>query len=346
MDAPKFIAHRILRALRDASLPVPGWATSIGETSAPGDRIELDAIHGLWAHAMHHGAPPSFPVEAALVPLAEMQSALTFLCASSATLGEAVMHMVESWNVVSGLSRWRFEADGGAVRLVLEGPPPASIGERCHIEYLVADLVHTARIAIDHDQLALAVSFRHGAPGSALELGAHGAVFGEGLRWECDEVSIAAPAHLLSVPMKTAAPGLAAVLEQQVDAMRTRTSAAPTSDTLRVRDALRAALGRGALPGPDVRLEMIAKALGLGARTLLRRLRAEGTSYQAVLDDVRRELARDLLASRGKSSKEVSTALGFSDPRAFARAFRRWTGHSPGSFRVSSRVPSLSLSDA
>jgi AraC-like DNA-binding protein len=343
MHAAKFIALRIIRAMRNADIVPPTWAAALGERAAPEERVPLETIHELWAHAMRNGAPASFPVTTARIPLAEMQSALTFLCTSSATLGDAILRMIENWNVVSEHSRWRIEADGGNVRLALEAPAPRNLGARCHVEYLIADLVHTGRLATGNDLPGLIVCFRHGDPGGGhAELDEHRSMFGGALRWGAAQDSLEAPAALLGVSMQTAAPGLAAVLEQQVDAMRARSIPA-TSESQRVRDAIRALLDSGSA---DVRIDVVAFRLGLGPRTLSRRLRADGATYQAVLDDVRRELAHELLTRRRLSSKAVSSALGFSDARAFARAFRRWTGASPGSLKTSSKVPSLSFSDA
>ena len=70
----------------------------------------------------------------------------------------------------------------------------------------------------------------------------------------------------------------------------------------------------------------------MSSRTLRRRLKDAGTSYQEILDDVRAELARRYLAREKRAVDEVSFLLGFSDPSAFTKAFRRWTGRSPADF--------------
>jgi AraC-like DNA-binding protein len=72
-----------------------------------------------------------------------------------------------------------------------------------------------------------------------------------------------------------------------------------------------------------------ARALGCSRQTLYRRLKAEGTTFEAVLDGLRRRLARRYLREQGLSVKEAAWRLGFSDPAAFSRAFKRWTGHAP-----------------
>lgn len=81
-------------------------------------------------------------------------------------------------------------------------------------------------------------------------------------------------------------------------------------------------------------LEEIAASLQLTPRTLLRRLKDEGSSFQAVKDMVRRDKAIYYLTSQGASVSEISERLGFSDASVFTRAFRSWTGTSPGRYRA------------
>jgi AraC-like DNA-binding protein len=79
----------------------------------------------------------------------------------------------------------------------------------------------------------------------------------------------------------------------------------------------------------DVGMDVVARKLGVSPRTLSRRLKAEGATYERVLDELRRELARHYLDGRRVSVTETAYLVGFSDPAAFSRAFKRWTGASP-----------------
>jgi AraC-like DNA-binding protein len=81
-------------------------------------------------------------------------------------------------------------------------------------------------------------------------------------------------------------------------------------------------------------LEEVAAALHLAPRTLIRRLRRFGTSYQAMMDQFLRARAAELLASDTIKIKEVAAALGFQNPANFGKAFKRWYGVSPGSYRI------------
>jgi len=73
----------------------------------------------------------------------------------------------------------------------------------------------------------------------------------------------------------------------------------------------------------------IASELGLSRQTIFRRLKAENTSYERLLDDLRHRLALGYFQERKISVNEVAYLLGYSAPSAFTRAFKRWTGASP-----------------
>jgi AraC-like DNA-binding protein len=100
------------------------------------------------------------------------------------------------------------------------------------------------------------------------------------------------------------------------------------SITQRIRDIL----------GADFRQEMpsfeeLTTLLNMSARTLRRRLEKEGTSYQRIKDNARRDMAISMLSRDRLTVSEVAEQVGFSDPSAFHRSFKKWTGQSPGSYR-------------
>jgi AraC-like DNA-binding protein len=82
------------------------------------------------------------------------------------------------------------------------------------------------------------------------------------------------------------------------------------------------------LAGGDVGIGRIAREMGLSRQTLYRRLKAEGTTFEQVLDSLRHRLALRYMR-RGMSVKQAAYALGFAEPASFSRAFKRWTGRSP-----------------
>jgi len=90
----------------------------------------------------------------------------------------------------------------------------------------------------------------------------------------------------------------------------------------------------GAFPS----LERAASELGMSGRTMRRKLKDDGTSYQQELDFVRQKFAREYFARGGDSVTELAHLLGFADSSAFAKAFRRWTEMSPREYMASVRA--------
>lgn len=106
----------------------------------------------------------------------------------------------------------------------------------------------------------------------------------------------------------------------------------PLSSSLSITHRIRQILG------DDFRQEMpsfeeLTTLLNMSARTLRRRLEKEGTSYQRIKDNARRDVAISMLSRDGLTVSEVAEQVGFSDPSAFHRSFKKWTGQSPGSYR-------------
>lgn len=98
------------------------------------------------------------------------------------------------------------------------------------------------------------------------------------------------------------------------------------------------------LAGQDVpvrppTLGVIAERMAVTPRTLIRRLKQEGESYQGTLDVLRKEYAERLLADVGFSVAEIATLLGYTEPPNFGRAFRRWYGVSPATWRRTKSWP-------
>lgn len=132
----------------------------------------------------------------------------------------------------------------------------------------------------------------------------------------------------LNAPLTSADPHLLEILLPAADERRNR----PTPPQLfadQVRRAISATLGQ-----EDVPLESVARRLGMTGRSLQRHLKEEGTSFQQVRDAMRLELAERYLG-KGMSLAEISFLLGFSEPSAFFRAFKRWTGLTPFEHRAS-----------
>jgi AraC-like DNA-binding protein len=87
------------------------------------------------------------------------------------------------------------------------------------------------------------------------------------------------------------------------------------------------------LPGTPPSLARVAQRMGVSPRTIQGRLMEEGTSFRELADGIRRELSLQYLKNAEYSINDVAFLLGYAEQSAFTRAFRRWTGTSPGAYR-------------
>lgn len=191
-------------------------------------------------------------------------------------------------------------------------------------EYIVATWLVTFRQAIGVNWAPLQVHFQHAAPDNTSE---HQRIFGCIPGFEHDRNELVFSRDLLAIPMAKADATLQKILEAQVVAVIQKLPRGEAT-TDAVRRLLAAELGEG-----QPTLEQIAPRLHMSARTLHRRLEDEGTSFRQVLTEVRRELAARHLSERQLAIGEIAFLLGFSEPSAFHRAFKRWTGHAPLAYR-------------
>ncbi len=83
----------------------------------------------------------------------------------------------------------------------------------------------------------------------------------------------------------------------------------------------------------DASMDTIAGKMGLSRQTLYRNLKAEGVTFEKVLDELRHKMALNYLSGKKVSVNETAYLVGFSEPAAFSRAFKRWTGSSPRMMR-------------
>ena len=154
---------------------------------------------------------------------------------------------------------------------------------------------------------------------------------GHAERFACP-IRLGAPADTLELSAEDAARPFLTSNPQLLDALvphlEAGLPAAPTSEIARVRSVIAERL-RGQRPAAQV----VAKQLAMSTRSLQRLLKEHGTSFRAVLDQVRSEHARGYLSSTAFSDSEISFLLGFEDPNSFYRAFRSWSGMSPSEFR-------------
>ena len=206
---------------------------------------------------------------------------------------------------------------GLVVRYMLRGTTGAYA--RHADECAMAEIALGIRVLAGQDLRPRAVRFRHPAPRSIEE---HRSLFGCPLAFRSAHTEIELDDAICDTPMPQANTAFFAIFEEQVArALARLPRVAGASEG--VRAAVRAALASGGCTVAGT-----ARGLGVSTRTMQRRLEAEGTSFAAVVDALRHELARTYL-DRQVAIPEIAVLLGYADATAFHRAFRRWTGSTP-----------------
>lgn len=161
-------------------------------------------------------------------------------------------------------------------------------------------------------------------------------VFEAPVRFAAGFTGLTFSAASLALPIMGADPRVGKYLQQQVEALHAAREHVPAGQPLDAR--VRETIDQGLLTGATDQAA-VARALGMSSRSLQRGLQALHTSFSEQLDAVRRSRSLQLLRDPERSVREIAFMLGYADPRAFYRSFRRWTGHTPAEHRRDPRPP-------
>jgi AraC-like DNA-binding protein len=146
------------------------------------------------------------------------------------------------------------------------------------------------------------------------------------LRFDAEHYALAFSSDWLHRAVPGADPELERLLQKQINALETRHGA-------EFPEIVRSVL-RSALLTDRAGAEHISALFGIHSRTLSRRLEYFGTSFQEIVDEVRFEIARQMLSQTSLEVGQIADAIGYTRASAFARAFRRWSGATPGEWRT------------
>ena len=285
----------------------------------PDARMPCDVYGLLFDEALRQRFVPNLALRLAqAIPFGTF-ALLEYLVSSASTVGLGLERLARYSSLVDAPQRLEIQENRGQHRLIVE-----SVGPPFGVELTVALTIFRLRQEADGRFRPAEVSFRH-RPDDAGE-------FEQAL--ECpvatgaDWAGFSVAAEAWDLPLKRGDPILNALLARQADA-RLPLAGAIRQAPWEVRRALAARLSSG-----ELGIESVARELATSARTLQRQLAASGTSYQRVLDELRREAARRYLANGSLGVGEIAYLLGYSEPGPFLRAFKRWYGVTPQRYRT------------
>lgn len=301
----------------------PGLARKAGIDArallAPDGWIPNAQSTALWREARDATGDEGFGLAVAAQLGPESFSLLGHSMMLGRNLGEAYRRAARDLHLLGDLFEIRVEEDKDNTALVLAMQPGKLATLECIDAALAAILVSGRRLCADPGLIPLAVEMSRPPPLHPL---AFESLLGCRPRFGMRHNRLLFRQSDMDRPVYSGHPALAEIFDRQIAHLK--------DDSLanRLRRRLVTSLPLGV---PN--LDDLAAELGMSPRTLHRRLTEAGLNYRQLLDDTRRELARDYLAHGGFSKQRISELLGFAEPASFSRARRRWEMEAAGTAR-------------
>lgn len=257
--------------------------------------------------------------------------ALEYAAVSSPNLATAFERAARYYRVMGAMVDFTFMREGDFDRVVLRPLVAKADDLRHYFENFFAIAAMRAPLLLGGPVRPERVCFAHAAPADVSE---HRRIFDCPVTFAHPRYEMVYRAADLQRPLVTANPEFLRSFEAEDKRL-----GALDADSVaqRVRNVLPSTLRQG-----DASVKGVARKLAFSTRSLQRRLMDEGVSFTDLVDEVRREEARRYVAEGRLSLGEIAFVLGFSQPSAFFRAFKRWTGATPGEFRSGRAAPTAS----
>ncbi len=286
-------------------------------------RIPLDRYRALVRAARDLNGDPALALKwAETVDMSDV-SIVGLIMNASHTMGDAFEQLQRytrlAVEVDTGAAQPRFvlEQVAGSLWMVDTRREPNAFYELSEMSF--ARLVCGPRRFLDRPHV-LEVHFTHDDPGYAE---AYARVFQCPVRFSSRRNALLLHPDIVSWPVKVAPGYVFGVLTRHADQLLEKLERTGT-----VRDSVESLLMQDLHRGPPT-ADAVARALGCSRQTLYRRLRQEGTTFAEVVENLRHGLAMEYLGGDRASVNETAYLLGYADPAAFSRAFKRWTGKNP-----------------
>jgi AraC-like DNA-binding protein len=206
-----------------------------------------------------------------------------------------------------------------------------NLGFRLSNEATIASIAAISQEVSTTHFRASAVYFKHAAPATIV---AHKQHFDCPVHFDTDMDALLISHELMQTPNQLGDPSIVKFFDAHLDDEMAKIDNVPSLEQ-QVRTRISRALSQG-IPT----LSEVATQFGLSGRTLQRRLSDRGCSFQTLVDESRRQLAKQLLRETSYPLAEIAFLTGFSEQSAFNRAFKRWAGQTPRSFRIDAQPSS------
>ena len=287
-----------------------------------GARVGAAPVAEAWKRVNQRFRDPMFALTICeALPLGAV-SPLDYLVLSSADVGTGLAQIARYAPLLSDTEILTLIVDGNETRLRYQNRFEVPFA----IEMIVGIFARRARDLFGPNWSIKRICFAHAALGSRAT---YDRICQAPVFFDMPFTEVVFSRELTTVPMPGADARLSAILVG--DAEAALSAVARPANTPSFIDTVKQVLHDG-LHERDLTLTRLADQLGISTRTLQRRLRGAGVTHRSLVRDVREDVANQSLATRA-SQGHIARTLGYSGPGAFQRAFKRWSGMTPGQIR-------------
>lgn len=331
-DQKRHVSNKAMQGILEAAaqypLPIDEILVAVGI-----DVIELSDIDGrmthnqachIWQELVSRSGDPSIGLSLIKFAKPATYDVMGYIGNVSTNVGEALARGAQYSKILHTGASLTFETDTQTVRVTYTLVEPLQPMPMAYNEWVIATILHIYRLSTGVDLEPLKAGFKHPKPKN---MDLYHSFFRCPIIFNQPTNEIIFNLDILKLPLLNADNKLSEIIEQYA---KERLAKLPQSESFL--DNFRQSIYQNLTEG-DFSLNSISKSMGYTSRTLQRYLKESGLSYQKILDDIRQELAFFYLREGQISASEIGYLLGFSEPSAFYRSFRRWTGKSPSEFR-------------
>lgn len=290
----------------DGHIALPAYARLVANAAALLQEPALGLLIGQQIHLGAHGY-------------------VGYAAMSSLTVGEAIRVGVKYSKTRSGPATIHYQVEGDAALLTVDMQLPQDAFYRYAMEFTASTVLDALKFYFGNRLPPVTVGFKYPAPEYAAR---YAGLLALPVQFDQSQNFVRLPASALAQSLASANPALGKIAEQQCEAIM-------ATFRRRGRDDLPAQIQRILIRqvGHFPTQEELARQLRMSPRTLRLHLLRHLTSYQKILGETRRDLARHYLKTTELTVEDIASLLDYRDTPSFARAFKKWTGHSPGADR-------------
>lgn len=323
------IAIKVVNDLRRQGVNADNLLKEVGlkraDVADPATRIPYAVVLGLIERAATTLGDASYGLRLGAAQEPRDGGLLAFVILNSPTLLDAIANLQRYFHVVGEGEEIEVDRTGQHVVLRFRETDPALRGLRHNSEYLAATIVRACRDMTRKRISPVRAEFMHGKPNAKV---AYADYLGCPVKFHAEWDALIYDAETMRLPVIGADGKLFKVLE-----LACRQILGPTPKKQDIVHDVRELMIDGLAKG-TVHFDSIAGKLNMSSKTLERRLADRGTTFSALLEAVRCEIAKHHLSKTDVRLEQIAYLTGYSEPAALVRAFKRWTGMTPMKFRA------------